>query len=113
MILKYGDADAARPVPIREKPFVAFHSPDNGPLGDLSAAGTDAGGVRTIDGMLTTLSIERVPQTAPDRRVSRFRDVADIRDRMGPFSYTVGSQALKRHGNSDIEDKRILAYAAT
>ncbi len=40
-------------------------------------------------------------------------DVADIRDRMGPFSYTVGSQALKRHGNSDIEDKRILAYAAT
>ncbi len=73
MILKYGDADAARPVPIREKPFVAFHSPDNGPLGDLSAAGTDAGGVRTIDGMLTTLSIERVPQTAPDRRVSRFR----------------------------------------
>ncbi|KAK5636067.1 hypothetical protein RRF57_011779 [Xylaria bambusicola] len=71
-ILNYSDADIARVAPVRDEFFVAFRSPDNGPLDDLTAAGTHVDGIQIIRSMPSTISTESVPQAAPDVRVSRF-----------------------------------------
>ncbi|KAI0517557.1 heterokaryon incompatibility protein-domain-containing protein [Xylaria bambusicola] len=155
-ILNYSDADIARIAPLLEESFVTFRSPDNGPLDDLTAAGTHVDGIQIIESMLSTLSAKTVPQTVPDGRVSRFlgtkycmglappgtvvgdwvirfwdcdaaiivrpnepasidspcalvgrADVAEVRDRKGPFGDTLGNQALTRHANGDDEDTRM------
>ncbi|KAI0537911.1 heterokaryon incompatibility protein-domain-containing protein [Xylaria digitata] len=71
-LLKYGEADIARVAPIREESFVAFRSPDDGPLDDLTAVRSGTSGVQIIDNILTTLSAKGVPDVAPSGKVTRF-----------------------------------------
>ncbi|KAF2965914.1 hypothetical protein GQX73_g7663 [Xylaria multiplex] len=71
-LLKYGEADIARVASIREESFVAFRSPDDGPLDDLTAVRSDTNGVEIIDNILTTLSAKGVPEAAPNGKVTRF-----------------------------------------
>ncbi|RWA05547.1 hypothetical protein EKO27_g9560 [Xylaria grammica] len=155
-ILKYGEADVARVASIQEESFVAFRSPDDGPLDELTAARSGASGVQIIDNILTTLSAKGAPEVAGSAKVTRFlgtdycmglappgtaigdwvirfwdcdaaivvrpddtsdpnsscvligrADVAEVRDRKGPFGDSVGNQALTRHSYSDGEDKRV------
>lgn len=71
-ILNYSDADVARVAPIRDESFVAFRSPDNGPLDDLTAAGTHVDSADTINRMLNMLTVKSVPQAEPNGKVSWF-----------------------------------------
>ncbi|KAI0801588.1 heterokaryon incompatibility protein-domain-containing protein [Xylaria sp. FL0064] len=95
-ILQYRDADVARIAPIEEQSFVAFRSPDNGPLDDLTAAGTHVDGTQIVDSMLAMLSTESasVPQTAPDGRVSRFLGT-DYCMGLAPRGTVVGDWVLR------------------
>ncbi|KAI1353981.1 heterokaryon incompatibility protein-domain-containing protein [Xylaria sp. FL0043] len=95
-ILKYGDADVARIAPMEEQSFVAFRSPDNGPLDDLTAAGTHVNGTQIIDSMLAKLSVDcsSVKQAAPDGKVSRFLGT-DYCMGLAPRGTVVGDWVLR------------------
>ncbi|TGJ81374.1 hypothetical protein E0Z10_g7399 [Xylaria hypoxylon] len=71
-ILKYGEADIARVAPIQEESFVAFHSPDDGPLDDLTAARSGEDGAQIIEKIITTLAAKGTSQAVPSGKVSRF-----------------------------------------
>ncbi|KAI1171852.1 heterokaryon incompatibility protein-domain-containing protein [Nemania sp. FL0916] len=71
-ILKYSEADAARVAPIRGEPFVAFFSPDDGPLDTLTAAPADVDGETIMNNMLSTLATKDIPEAPPDAPVNRF-----------------------------------------
>ncbi|KAI0430298.1 heterokaryon incompatibility protein-domain-containing protein [Xylaria sp. FL1042] len=93
-ILQYDDGDVARIAPIQEESFVAFRSPDNGPLEDLTAAGTHVDGTQLIDSMLAKLSIESVRQAVSDGGVSRFLGT-DYCMGLAPRGSVVGDWVLR------------------
>lgn len=70
-ILEYGEADIARIAPICDGSFVAFSSPDDGPLDELTDPQSGADGVRVIDDILARLSVQGASKNAPGGKVNR------------------------------------------
>ncbi|KAI0454623.1 heterokaryon incompatibility protein-domain-containing protein [Xylaria acuta] len=71
-ILEYDEADVARIARIDGGSFIAFRSPDDGPLDKLTAAPTNTDDIQAIDDLLMSLSIKATPEIEPGGKVCRF-----------------------------------------